>query len=156
MSPEEIEGNAVDQRTDIYALGITAYEMVTGQRPFPEDDLLALMEMHLSCDIPDPAEFRSGLPAGLKEFIFKACARDPSGRYADVQQALDDLRSTATELGLPAKLFPSPKHCMTTLHLYDAEEQQLALKQLIEEFAGKAQEIGVALSAVDFEKSDTD
>jgi serine/threonine protein kinase len=146
----------VDQRTDIYALGITAYEMVTGQRPFPENDLLALMDMHLSCDFPDPAEFRSDLPAGLKQFIFKACARDPSGRYANVQQALDDLKPMATDLGLLAKPFPSPKHCMTTLHLFYAEEQQLALKQLIEEFGGKAQEIDVDLRAVDFEKSDTE
>jgi serine/threonine protein kinase len=62
MSPEEIEGESVDQRSDIYVLGITAYEMLTGRRPFPEDDLPALLNMHLEQDIPDPAELRPDIP----------------------------------------------------------------------------------------------
>ena len=150
MSPEEIEGAAVDQRTDIYALGITAYEMVVGQRPFPEDDLMALMDMHLKRDIPDPVQFRSDLPNGLRQFIFKACARDPAHRYADIKQAMGDLKPLANEFGPLYKPFPSEKRCMTTLHLFYSEKQQLALKQLMEEFSVKAQEIGVDLKAAEF------
>ena len=150
MSPEEIEGDAVDQRTDIYALGITAYEMVAGQRPFPEEDLMALMDMHLKRDIPDPIEFRSDLPDGLRHFIFKACARDPAHRYADISQAMSDLKPLAAEFGPLHKQFPSEKRRMTTLHLFYSEHQQLFLKQLLEEFSARAQEMGVELKAADF------
>lgn len=150
MSPEEIEGVAVDQRTDIYALGITAYEMVAGQRPFPEDDLMALMDMHLKRDIPDPIQFRPDLPDGLRQFIFKACARDPAHRYADIEQAMGDLKPLANEFGPLYKPFPFEKRRMTTLHLFYSEKQQLALKRLMEEFSVKAQEIGVDLKAADF------
>ena len=150
MSPEEIAGDAVDPRTDIYALGIAAYEMIVGQRPFPEDDLMALMDMHLNCDIPDPAQFRSDLPAGLRQFIFKACARNPAHRYADIKQAMDDLKPLAAEFEPLYRPFPSEKRCMTTLHLFYSEEQQLALKQLMEEFSVKAREIGVDLKEADF------
>lgn len=150
MSPEEIEGVAVDQRTDIYALGITAYEMVAGQRPFPEDDMMALMDMHLKRDIPDPIQFRPDLPEGLRQFIFKACARDPAHRYADIEQAMGDLKPLANEFGPLYKPSPFEKRCMMTLHLFYSEKQQLALKRLVEAFSVKAQEIGVDLKAADF------
>ena len=55
MSPEQIEGEMVDERTDIYSPGIMAYELVTGQRPYPEDDLFELMDLHVQ-DVPDPTE----------------------------------------------------------------------------------------------------
>ena len=51
MAPEQIESEKLDERTDIYALAITAYEMLTGRRPFPEDDIQTLMQIHLSEDI---------------------------------------------------------------------------------------------------------
>ena len=150
MSPEEIEGTALDQRADIYALGITAYELVTGQRPFPEDDLIALMKMHLERDIPDPVQFRADLPDGLRQFIFKACAREPAHRYAEIKQAADDLKPLANKFGSTPRPLVPQKRCMTTLHLFYSEKQQLALKQLMEEFSVKAQEIGVDLKAAEF------
>jgi serine/threonine protein kinase len=100
MAPEQIECKPVDQRTDIYSLGITAYEMVTGRRPFQTDDVRRVMEMHLNQDIPDPAQVVSGLPEGLRRFIVKACHRDPARRYGDMEEALKDLLPLAKEFDL--------------------------------------------------------
>ncbi len=52
IPPEQIAGEPMDQRADIYSLGIMAYEMVTGKRPFPEENLSDLMEFHLEQEIP--------------------------------------------------------------------------------------------------------
>jgi serine/threonine protein kinase len=95
MAPEQIEGDPMDQRTDIYAVGITAFEMVVGKRPFPEDDAQALADMHLTHDIPDPAASAPDLPQDLQRFITKACQRNPNSRYEDMRQALADLRRIA-------------------------------------------------------------
>ncbi|MCK5418532.1 MAG: serine/threonine protein kinase, partial [Desulfobacterales bacterium] len=99
MAPEQIEGDPMDQRTDIYAVGITAFEMVVGNRPFPEDDAQALADMHLTRDIPDPAADAPDLPQDLQRFIIKACRRDPDCRYGDMDQVLADLRRIAKKTG---------------------------------------------------------
>jgi len=95
MAPEQIQGDPMDRRTDIYAAGIIAYEMLAGKRPFPEGDLNALEDMHLNQDIPDPSAVVADLPEGLQRFIIKACRRDPNLRYEDFKQVLADLNPIA-------------------------------------------------------------
>jgi serine/threonine protein kinase len=151
MSPEEIEGEAVDQRTDIYSLGITAYEMVTGQRPFPEGDLKELSDMHVEQDIPDPAGLRPDLPGTLRAFILKACAREPEQRFQNVKQIIEMLQALAGNQGAGRQQNAAGRRQMTTLHLLYNEDQQLALKQLMETFKNKVQELGVDLKASTFE-----
>jgi serine/threonine protein kinase len=150
MSPEEIEGETVDQRSDIYALGITTYEMLTGQRPFPEDDFLALLDRHLDEDIPDPALIRTDIPEALRQFVLKACARKCDQRYQTVDEALDILLPLAGEIGLTPGRPTRNKRSLTTLHLIYEDEQRLALKQLLEDFSAKALKIGVEFKAAEF------
>lgn len=90
-APELIVGDPVDQRTDIYATGIMAFEMVTGTRPFPEEDIATLMRLHRTEEIPDPATRAPDLDEALRRFIRKACRRDPAARYADMAEAKRDL-----------------------------------------------------------------
>lgn len=149
MAPEQIELEAVDQRTDIYSVGIVAYEMVTGKRPYPEDDLLALEDMHVNKDIPDPAQAAPDLPEELRRFILKACSRDPGQRYHDVGQAMEDLQPLFQKFGLTRKDRSSEKRKMTTLFLIYKDEHQLALNKLMEDFGAKAQGLGVVLKAAD-------
>jgi CRP-like cAMP-binding protein len=101
MAPEQIDGGPVDPRTDIYALGITAYEMLTGRRPFPEDDAIALLDMHLTQDIMDPGHLVPDIPDELRKFILKAARCDPDRRYQDVGQAMAALRPLAPDNRLP-------------------------------------------------------
>jgi serine/threonine protein kinase len=92
LAPELLDGEPADQRSDIYALGITAYEMVVGHRPYPEASAGALMKLHRTQDIPDPAEKVPDLPEALRGFILKACRRDPAERYQSVSRALEELQ----------------------------------------------------------------
>jgi len=98
LAPELLDGEPANKQSDIYALGITAYEMVTGTRPYPEDSASALMKIRYTQGIPDPAEKVPDLPEALRRFILKACRRDPQGRYQNMSQVLEDLESIATTI----------------------------------------------------------
>ncbi len=67
MSPEQIQGEPVDERTDIYSLGIMVHELLTGKRPFPEDNLGKLLDLHVKEDTPDPRILIPDLPEELHE-----------------------------------------------------------------------------------------
>jgi serine/threonine protein kinase len=91
MAPEQITGDPVDPRTDIYALGITAYELVVGKGPFPKNSPKELLDHHLIRDIPDPKQVVPGLPDELGTFIRRAARRDPAQRYQDARQAISTI-----------------------------------------------------------------
>jgi CRP-like cAMP-binding protein len=150
QAPEQIDCLPLDERTDIYALGITTYEMVTGKRPYPEDNIGKLWSMHLNQDIPDPAKLVPDLPAVLRDFIIKACRRDPDKRYQNVAEALEELQPLARELGLTKKDLFMEKKKMATLFLIYKDEHQLALKELMDDFSTKVQNLGIVLKAADF------
>jgi serine/threonine protein kinase len=76
-------------------MGITAYEMVTGRRPFPEDNAKALLDMHLTRDVTDPGHIIPDIPDELRGFILKSARCDPDRRYQDMDQAMAVLRPLA-------------------------------------------------------------
>ncbi|MFW6054313.1 MAG: protein kinase domain-containing protein, partial [Thermodesulfobacteriota bacterium] len=98
MAPEQIDVEPVDQRTDIYSLGITAYELVTGSRPFPEEDVRSVMEAHRYRELPDPGKLVSGLPGELKRIIAKACRKEPGRRYQHMGAFRRDLLALIDDL----------------------------------------------------------
>lgn len=151
MAPEQINSEPVDERTDIYALGISTYEMVAGRRPYyPEENLRALMQMHVEQDIPDPAETVPDLSEELRAFIITCCRRDPDERYRNIGQALQELRPLAKKFGLDHKNVSPEKRKMTTLHLIYTNSEQVAMKQLMEEFSENVKKLGVTLKAAEF------
>ena len=151
MAPEQIQGEPVDPRTDVYALGITAYEMVTGKKPFSTKDLRALLDMNLNQDVPDPAKVVSDLPEALRRFILRAGRWDPAQRYQNAYQAIEALRPLAKKSKhVSQNNFTFEKRKVSTIFLAYKEEQQLALNRLIDEFSAKAQTLGVTLKIADF------
>ena len=98
MAPEQIECLPIDERADIYALGLTAYEMVCGRRLFKETNAFKIMNQHLEKGIPDPADLVPDLPALLREFILKSCSRDPEGRYRTASQVMEALQLMTRKL----------------------------------------------------------
>jgi eukaryotic-like serine/threonine-protein kinase len=81
MAPEQIRGERADQRTDIYALGVMLFEMVSGQRPFQGDSAPATMMMHLTEPVPDVRKLNEKVPPALAAVIEKAMAKAPDQRY---------------------------------------------------------------------------
>lgn len=152
QSPDRLLCRPADERADIYSLGIVAYEMVAGQRPYPEDDLMRIMEAHLNQDIPDPAYHAPGLPEGLRRFILKACSRNPEDRYPSALDALLALQLSADELGIKTDHFFTGKGKMATLSLFFNDEDRPALKRLVDEFGRKLHEAGIKVKADDFDE----
>ena len=150
MSPEQVECLPVDERADVFALGLTLFEMLTGLRPFDADDPFTVMNLHVEQDIPDPAGYMPDIHPIFREVILKACARNPDARYRHVCQVADALQPLADQLGLPAEPGMVNKRRMSTLFLLYREDQQLQMNRLMEEFSEKAKALGVSLRAADF------
>lgn len=98
MAPEQVLGRQVDERADIYALGMVLYEMAAGKRPFRED-----FASHLTDDIlhqvpVPPGKLRTGIPAGSEEMILKCLEKDPAKRY----QSARELRERLAEFVTPS------------------------------------------------------
>jgi serine/threonine protein kinase len=152
MSPEQVECLAVDARTDIYALGLTAYEMLTGKRPFPGENAWEVMDLRLKQDIPDPAEIVPHLPEALRKFILKACARDVSQRYQNVGEIIEDLKPLANKLGLKKRGISTENRKMATMFLLYKDEHQPELNRMMNEFCEKVNELGVSCKAAEFKE----
>ena len=86
ISPEQVKGQRGDQRSDIYALGIIFYEMLTGQTPFSGPNPLAVMNKRLLHDPKPPRKLRSDISAQLQEILYRALERDPRHRYATASE----------------------------------------------------------------------
>jgi len=90
MSPEQTEGGAVDHRSDLYSLGVTAFELATGQVPFKEGNVAY---HHVHTPPPDPRSLRAEIPAALAELILACMAKSPADRPQAAQDVLNRLRA---------------------------------------------------------------
>ncbi len=146
MSPEQIKGDSVDLRSDIYSLGIMAYEIFTGKKPFANEDLTALMNMHTSMDIPDPSILVPDIPEAIKHFIIKSCAKSPDKRYNSMQEIIDELSAITQTLKKGSAAKSDAEREITVLLISHDKSQSLALNNLLDEFSYRAEEMGFSLN----------
>jgi len=93
LSPEQCLDHEVDQRTDIYSLGVTLYEMLTGVTPLNADSPLALLRQIIDVEPRDVGELRPEVPEALRAILRKMMAKKPDDRYADCSALISELQS---------------------------------------------------------------
>jgi ligand-binding sensor domain-containing protein len=105
MSPEQCMGKELDHRSDIYALGIVLYEMVTGGVPFEAETPLAVLMQHVNAPLPPPRRIKLDLPESVERVILKTLAKSPDDRFQTAEEMVETLdRAVAglpTEIALP-------------------------------------------------------
>jgi eukaryotic-like serine/threonine-protein kinase len=93
MSPEQVTGQRPTTQSDIYSLGVTLFEMISGRPPFDGDSAMSVMMAHVNQPVPDLNDIHPGTPGDLKMIVEKALAKDPTDRFASASDVAIALRS---------------------------------------------------------------
>jgi serine/threonine-protein kinase len=97
-------------RSDVYGVGVLAYELLTGDTPFKGDNALSVAYQRMDNDVPPPSAAIAGVPTQFDELVLCATARNPADRYADAQDMGAELEAIVEELGLPPFRVPAPRN----------------------------------------------
>jgi serine/threonine-protein kinase len=128
LSPEQVGTGSAGPRSDVYAVGILAYELLTGITPFTGDTALAVAYQRMDNDVPPPSALIRGVPAQFDELVLRATSRDPANRYADALAMRAELDAIVEELELPDFRVPAPRnsaqHTSAVLYHSQLSEQQ--------------------------------
>ncbi len=151
MAPEQIEGEPVDERTDIYSLGITAYEMSTGQRPYP-DDICQVLEYHITKTTPDPRERNPELPEQFAEFIKKGHRKkSPNYDSKNMSEVLAALNSIASIPGCGVYPVSERTRKMKSLYIFYEKNKESGIDRILDEFSERLQKLGVKVRLSSFD-----
>lgn len=151
ISPEQLKGDPVDERTDIYSLGVTIYEMLTGTLPISGDDMKTLVNWHLNEDIHDTHALWPDLPDEMHTFFMRSMRKDPSERFRNVSEIIGLMKPLSEKYGVHIEPHFYMQQKMIGMFLVYREEQQLNLKRLIEDFNRNVSEAGAVLKITPFE-----
>ncbi|WP_026529601.1 Stk1 family PASTA domain-containing Ser/Thr kinase [Haematomicrobium sanguinis] len=98
LSPELVQKSEADTRSDVYAVGVMLYELLTGSRPFTGDMAVQVAFEHVNSPLPDPLELAPGLPEELVELLQQATEKNPDDRPVDASALLEELRHLRSSL----------------------------------------------------------
>ncbi len=93
-SPEQARGGYSDEKSDIYSLGITLFEMLTGRVPFNGETTVAIAIKQIQQPMPSPREFVPDVPRSVEQIVLKCCEKSPDRRYQNMTELIDDLKES--------------------------------------------------------------
>jgi eukaryotic-like serine/threonine-protein kinase len=131
LSPEQARGAPVDQRSDIYSVGVVLYELLTGTLPFNGETPLEIAMKHLS-EIPrPPSEVRPEIPADLDMVVLRALAKDPADRYENAEEMERDLARVAQGGGVAAETAEAATAVLSGAGLADTAPTMISRRPVV-------------------------
>ncbi len=124
-SPEQARGGYSDEKSDVYSLGITMYEMLTGRVPFNGETTVAIAIKHIQEELPTPREYVPEIPLSVEEIVLKCCQKSPDRRYQSMSQLIEDLKQSLINPDRTFVAFHDQTDETSTRHISDAEISQI-------------------------------
>ena len=140
ISPEQARGGYSDERSDIYSLGITMYEMVTGRVPFDGETNVAVALMHIQSEITPPRQLEPSIPVSFEKIILKCTQKKPERRYASARELIADLRKVLTHPDGEYVVIPGAIPQGRTIVMNDNDIDSLKAASLRKNFGTKPEE----------------
>ena len=137
-SPEQARGGFSDEKSDIYSLGITLFEMLTGRVPFNGDTTVAIAIKQIQEPMPSPRDFISEIPLSVEQIVLKCTQKSPDRRYQSMAELIDDLRRSFTNPDDDFVKIVSDDEFSATRTMTEEEMEMLkrASKPVVEEITG--------------------
>lgn len=130
-SPEQARGGYSDTKSDIYSIGITLYEMVTGHVPFDGETTVAVAIKHIQEEMPSPKVYVPDVPVSVEQIIFKCCQKNPDRRYTNVGELIHDLKKSLAEPDGNFVVINEPSSSEGTKTISDNEKAQIRNKAVM-------------------------